>query len=76
MRLLKPGGVLALFWNHPLSGGGMDTPGDVALQKVYRKYGKGRRDVPFDGSSCPALLCVWALCAYESMLFIGMNKWI
>lgn len=54
MRLLKPGGTLALFWNHPLPGGGVDTPGDLALQKVYQKYGKGRRDTPFDGSSCPA----------------------
>lgn len=54
MRLLKHGGLLALFWNHPLPGGGVDTPGDLALQEVYRKHGKGRRDNPFDGSSCPA----------------------
>ena len=53
-RLLKPGGTLALFWNHPLPGGGPGTQGDIALQKVYAKYGKGRRDNPFDGSSCPA----------------------
>ena len=54
MRLLKPGGTLALFWNHPLPGGGPGTPGDLMLQRVYAKYGKGRRDNPFDGSSCPA----------------------
>ena len=54
MRLLKPGGILALFWNHPLPGGGVGTPGEQALQRVYEKYGKGRRDNPFDGSSCPA----------------------
>lgn len=54
MRLLKPGGTLALFWNHPMPGGGVGTPGERALQRVYEKYGKGRRDNPFDGSSCPA----------------------
>ena len=54
MRVLKPGGILALFWNHPLPGGGVGTPGDEALQAVYKMYGKGRRDTPFDGSTCPA----------------------
>lgn len=53
-RLLKPGGLLVLFWNHPIPGGGIGTQADEALQSVYRKYGKGRRDTPFDGSSCPA----------------------
>lgn len=53
-RLLKPGGTLALFWNHPIPGGGVGTAADEALQGVYRKYGKGRRDTPFDGSTCPA----------------------
>ena len=54
MRLLKPGGLLALFWNHPIPGGGIDTPGNIALKDVYQKHGMGRRDTIFDGSSCPA----------------------
>lgn len=75
MRLLKPGGVLALFWNHPLSGGGMDTPGDVALQKVYRKYGKGRRDIPFDGSSCPAYCDALRSAGFEGVSFELLESW-
>lgn len=74
-RLLKPGGVLALFWNHPLPGGGVDTPGDVALQKVYRKYGKGRRDTPFDGSSCPAYCDALRAAGFEDVRFELLESW-
>ena len=53
-RLLKPGGMLALFWNHPIIGGGPESADDRAVQPVYRKFGQGSDARPFDGSSCPA----------------------
>ncbi len=36
-RLLKSGGALALFWNHPFVGR-EDDPLHAAIQKVYEKY--------------------------------------
>ena len=52
--LLKPGGTLALFWNHPVIGGGNDSPDNRTVQPVYRRFGQGSDAKPFDGSSCPA----------------------
>ena len=75
MRLLKPGGLLALFWNHPQPGGGVDTPGDVALQSVYRKHGKGRRDNPFDGSSCPAYCDALKEAGFHEVRFELLESW-
>ncbi len=75
MRLLKPGGILALFWNHPLPGGGVDTPGDQALQKVYMKYGKGRRDTPFDGSTCPAYCEALRQAGFMDVRFELLEAW-
>lgn len=53
-RLLKPGGTLALFWNHPVIGGGTDSSDNQTVQPVYRKFGQGSDAKPFDGSSCAA----------------------
>lgn len=75
MRLLKPGGVVALFWNHPIPGGGLDTQGDQALQKVYSKYGKGRRDTPFDGSTCPAYCDALQAAGFTDVRFEIMESW-
>ena len=75
MRLLKPGGMLALFWNHPLPGGGEGTAGDVALQRVYNKYGKGRRDTLFDGSSCPAYCEALKAAGFTDVRFALFEAW-
>lgn len=49
-RLLKPGGTLALFWNHPT----IDPGCDETVQQVYSSFGHTRNSAkPFDGSSCP-----------------------
>ena len=53
-RLLKPGGTLALFWNHPIPGGQIGTPAEQAVSAVYEKHGKGGSKKIFDGSTCPA----------------------
>jgi len=53
-RLLKPGGMLALFWNHPVIGGALNSLDNQTVQPVYRKFGQGSDAKPFDGSSCPA----------------------
>lgn len=53
-RFLKPGGTLALFWNHSVIGGGPDSPDNQTVQPVYREFGQGSDAKPFDGSSCPA----------------------
>lgn len=37
LRILKPGGTLALFWNHPFSNR-MDDPSNVASAAVYEAY--------------------------------------
>ena len=75
MRLLKPGGVLALFWNHPLPGGGEGTEGDVALQRVYKKYGKDRRDTLFDGSSCPVYCEALQAAGFTEVNFEIFEAW-
>jgi len=54
MQLLKPGGTLALFWNHPMPGGEVGTPEEQAVSTVYEKHGKGGPKKVFDGSTCPA----------------------
>ena len=75
MRLLKPGGILALFWNHPIPGGGVETPGAQALQRVYEKYGKGRRDNPFDGSTCPAYCDALRDAGFTDVTFELFEAW-
>lgn len=75
MRLLKPGGTLALFWNHPQPGGGVGTPGEQALQRVYEKYGKGRRDNPFDGCSCPAYCDALREAGFADVSFQLFEAW-
>lgn len=75
MRLLKPGGTLVLFWNHPLPGGGVGTPGEQALQSVYKKYGKGRRDNPFDGSTCPAYCDALRQAGFAEVRFELFEAW-
>lgn len=75
MRLLKPGGTLALFWNHPMPGGGVGTPGELALQRVYEKYGKGRRDNPFDGSTCPAYCDALREAGFAEVRFELFQAW-
>ena len=52
-RLLRPGGALALFWNHPFVGRAGD-PVHCALRKAYAAWypGGGRAPAEFDGSAC------------------------
>ena len=54
MSLLKPGGTLALFWNHPIVGDGPGAPGYDAVQEVYARFGKAKGGAVFDGSTCAA----------------------
>jgi len=54
LRLLKPGGTLALFWNHPIVGDKPGTAGHDVVQEVYSRFGKGGGGKIFDGSSCAA----------------------
>lgn len=50
-RLLRSGGTLALFWNHPM----IDPMQNETLQEVYERFDHGRNSTnPFDGSTCPA----------------------
>lgn len=53
MGLLKPGGTLALFWNHPFAARA-DDPIHLAMQEVYARYWPtdGKVLVEFDGSTC------------------------
>lgn len=53
-RLLKPGGKIALFWNHPIVGDDPESPMAKAVQAVYARFGSKSSGKPFDGSSCPA----------------------
>ena len=53
-RLLKPGGMVVLFWNHPVIGGSLDSKDNQTVQPVYCRFGQGSDAKPFDGSSCPA----------------------
>ena len=53
-RLLKPGGTLALFWNHPIIGGDPDSVDNRTVQSVYEKFGRSKIGKIFDGSSCDA----------------------
>ncbi|SEU28130.1 class I SAM-dependent methyltransferase [Paenibacillus sp. NFR01] len=54
LGLLKPGGTLALFWNHPF----VNREDDPAHRDIRLSYAKYKPvDVPpreFDGSACPA----------------------
>lgn len=53
MRLLKPGALLALFWNHPIVGG--NAAEEQTVQAIYRKFDRDAKGAkPFDGSSCAA----------------------
>lgn len=50
--LLKPGGALALFWNHPYMNR-PDDPVHVAIQAVYRQYmPRDREPHEFDVTTC------------------------
>lgn len=53
LDLLKPGGTLALFWNHPFAASA-DDPIHLAMQEVYARHWPTDRDVlvEFDGSTC------------------------
>ena len=54
LRLLRPGGMAALFWNHPIVGDDPESPMARAVQAVYARYGSKKSGKPFDGSTCPA----------------------
>ena len=53
-RLVKPGGKIALFWNHPIVGDDPQSSMAQAVQAVYARFGSKSSGKPFDGSSCPA----------------------
>lgn len=57
-RLLKSGGTLALFWNHPFAAR-KNEPLHVAIQKVYAKYRpSSRKPVEFGRKDCQEKLDV------------------
>lgn len=73
-RLLREGGTLALFWNHPTLCGGEDTPMHRAVQRVYDSLGRSAGGQLFDGSSCAAYeqtLRGAGFCDVRSRLFTG-----
>jgi SAM-dependent methyltransferase len=52
LELLKPGGALALFWNHPFVSRKDDSL-HVQIQEVYNRYRPPDRPLTeFDGSTC------------------------
>ncbi|MGI5899044.1 MAG: class I SAM-dependent methyltransferase [Christensenellales bacterium] len=52
--LLKKGGTLALFWNHP-SAASEDDQMHVEIQKVYAKYRPSARPKPHGEEDCRAI---------------------
>jgi SAM-dependent methyltransferase len=56
LRLLKPGGAVALFWNRPFA----NHPGDplhVDIRKIYRKYRPDQAEPePFSERNCQKVL--------------------
>lgn len=57
-RLLKSGGTLALFWNHPFAAR-KNEPLHVAIQKIYAKYRpSSRKPVEFGRRDCQEKLDV------------------
>ncbi|MBQ8640101.1 MAG: class I SAM-dependent methyltransferase [Lachnospiraceae bacterium] len=78
MRILKPGGMVALFWNHPIIGGEPESKINQAMQSVYAKYKEVKKaSKPFDGSSCPTYEQALVDAGFESVssqLFTGERR--
>ena len=56
LRLLKPGGAAALFWNRPFVGR-PDEPLHAAIQKIYRRYRPAEAEPEeFSERSCQKVL--------------------
>lgn len=68
-RLLKPGGTIALFWNHP----NPNQPGDPsneANRRVYEKYRpQDKKPGPLDPEKIPSLLLAHGFCDIQTQLF-------
>lgn len=54
LRMLRPGGLAALFWNHPIVGIDPESHAAGVVQEVYRTIGRSGKGKVFDGSTCPA----------------------
>lgn len=76
--LLKPGGVVALFWNHPCPGK-PGTPEYDAIQQVYGKYRGERVQTHLgisqeDAASKVRCLEVWGFTQVEARVFHGVRR--